>query len=70
MDRAVEIPSNTSLVHYVFVASFVAGAMLFVTSDEMVPESHCKGFEKEAAAGVMTGFVVQEVFWIESMLYM
>jgi len=38
--------------------AFAAGAMLFVISDEIIPESHRKGFEKEATFGVMTGFVV------------
>ncbi|MBE9528011.1 MAG: ZIP family metal transporter [Proteobacteria bacterium] len=37
---------------------FAAGAMLFVISDEIIPESHRKGFEKEATIGVMIGFVV------------
>ncbi len=37
---------------------FAAGAMLFVISDEIIPESHRKGFEKEATIGVMIGFVM------------
>jgi ZIP family zinc transporter len=38
--------------------AFAAGAMLFVVSDEMIPESHRKGFEKEATFGFMVGFVI------------
>ncbi|MFB0503679.1 MAG: ZIP family metal transporter [Candidatus Bathyarchaeia archaeon] len=38
--------------------AFAAGAMLFVVSDEMIPESHRKGFEKEATFGFMGGFVI------------
>lgn len=38
--------------------AFAAGAMLFVISDEIIPESHRKGFETEATFGVMIGFVV------------
>ena len=38
--------------------SFAAGAMLFVISDEMIPESHRKGFAREATFGLITGFVV------------
>lgn len=38
--------------------AFAAGAMLFVVSDEMIPESHRKGFEKEATFGFMIGFIV------------
>jgi ZIP family zinc transporter len=29
-----------------------------VVSDEMIPESHRKGFEREATFGLITGFVV------------
>ncbi|MGF1495142.1 MAG: ZIP family metal transporter [Microcoleaceae cyanobacterium] len=38
--------------------AFAAGAMLFVISDEIIPESHSLGHEKEATVGVMLGFVV------------
>lgn len=38
--------------------SFAAGAMLFIVSDEMIPESHRKGFEREATFGLIAGFVV------------
>ncbi len=35
-----------------------AGAMLFVISHEIIPESHRKGHEVSATAGLMLGFVV------------
>ena len=38
--------------------AFAAGAMLFVVSDEIIPESHRKGFEREATFGLIVGFVV------------
>ncbi len=38
--------------------AFAAGAMLFVVSDEMIPESHRKGFEREATLGLIAGFVI------------
>jgi zinc transporter, ZIP family len=38
--------------------AFAAGAMLFVISDEIIPESHRKGLEKEGTIGVMLGFVL------------
>jgi ZIP family zinc transporter len=41
--------------------AFAAGAMLFVISDEIIPESHRKGFEKQATFGVMVGFVVMMI---------
>lgn len=37
---------------------FAAGAMLFVISDEIIPESHRLGYEKSATIGVMVGFVL------------
>jgi ZIP family zinc transporter len=38
--------------------AFAAGAMLFVISDDIIPESHLKGKEQEGTLGVMVGFVV------------
>jgi ZIP family zinc transporter len=38
--------------------AFAAGAMLFVISDEIIPESHKKGFEREATFGLIIGFVI------------
>lgn len=37
---------------------FAAGAMLFVISHEIIPESHRKGHEAFATGGLMVGFVV------------
>lgn len=37
---------------------FAAGAMLFVISNEIVPETHRKGNEELATAGLMIGVVV------------
>lgn len=38
--------------------AFAAGAMLFVISDEIIPESHSQGKEQEATIGIMVGFVI------------
>lgn len=38
--------------------AFSAGAMLFVVSHEIIPESHRKGHEREATLGLLGGFVV------------
>lgn len=38
--------------------AFAAGAMLFVISDEIIPETHRRGTERLATFGVMVGFVV------------
>jgi len=31
--------------------------MIFIVSDEMIPESHRKGFEREATFGIIVGFL-------------
>lgn len=38
--------------------AFAAGAMLFVISDEIIPETHSKGKSRSATFGVMVGFVI------------
>ena len=38
--------------------AFAAGAMLFVISHEIIPETHANGHEKQATAGLLLGFVV------------
>lgn len=40
---------------------FAAGAMLFVISHEIIPESHRKGHEAFATAGLVLGFVLMMV---------
>ncbi len=38
--------------------AFAAGAMLFVISDEVIPETHRKGFERGATFSLIVGFIV------------
>jgi ZIP family zinc transporter len=38
--------------------AFAAGAMLYVVSDEIIPETHRRGFELEGTWGVIVGFLV------------
>jgi len=38
--------------------AFAAGAMLYVVSDEIIPETHRRGFEREGTWGVIIGFLV------------
>ncbi len=49
-----------SIFHQIlpWALAFAAGAMLFVVSDEIIPESHRKGFEREATFGLVAGFVI------------
>ncbi len=41
-----------------FGLAFAAGAMLFVISDEIIPETHSGGRSRIATFGVMVGFVI------------
>lgn len=41
--------------------ALAGGAMLYVVSDEMIPESHHKEHAKEATAGLMVGFVLMMI---------
>lgn len=44
-----------------FALSFAAGAMLYVISDEIIPESHKRGYEKEATFSIIAGFIVMMI---------
>lgn len=44
-----------------FMLSLAGGAMLYVVSDEMIPESHAHGFQKQATYALLTGFVMMLV---------
>jgi ZIP family zinc transporter len=44
-----------------FTLAFAAGAMLFVISDEIIPETHNNGNEREATYGVLIGFVIMMI---------
>ena len=41
-----------------YAMGFAAGAMLYVISDEIVPETHATGFERVATLGTMAGVIV------------
>jgi ZIP family zinc transporter len=41
-----------------FSLAFAGGAMLYVVSDELIPESHSHGYEHEATLGFIMGFLL------------
>jgi ZIP family zinc transporter len=41
-----------------FLLSAAGGAMLYVVSDEMIPETHAHGFEKAATFALLAGFLL------------
>ena len=40
-----------------FMLGFAGGAMLYVTSDEMIPETHAHGYQKQASYALLLGFM-------------
>ena len=53
---AIAVTLATPILPYAM--GFAAGAMLFVISDEIVPETHSRGYERVATGGLMIGVVV------------
>nr|WP_283102346.1 ZIP family metal transporter [Haloplanus sp. XH21] len=53
---AYAVQSMTALLPYAM--GFAAGAMLFVISDEIVPETHARGYERIATLGTILGVIV------------
>jgi ZIP family zinc transporter len=41
--------------------AFAAGAMLYVVADELIPESHARGHEREATVALLGGFILMMV---------
>ena len=41
-----------------FLLAFAGGTMLYIISDEMIPETHSHGFEKYATYSLLVGFIV------------
>ncbi|MCF0203344.1 MAG: ZIP family metal transporter [Bacteroidaceae bacterium] len=41
-----------------FMLALAGGAMLYVVSDEMIPESHSHGYQKQATFSLLAGFIL------------
>lgn len=48
---------NVSSTLLPILLAFAGGAMLYVTSDEMIPETHTHGYQKQATYALLLGFV-------------
>lgn len=44
-----------------FILAVAAGTLIYVTSNEIIPESHSHGFEGTASSGVVAGFLLTMV---------
>ncbi len=49
---------SVSTLTLAFFLAFAGGAMIYIVSDELIPESHKHGFEHEATLGLFLGFVL------------
>lgn len=48
---------NVSAAMLPAMLGFAGGAMLYVTSDEMIPETHAHGYQKQATYALLLGFI-------------
>lgn len=49
--------ANVSQAMLPMLLAFAGGAMLYVTSDEMIPETHAHGYQKQATYALLLGFI-------------
>ena len=49
---------NVTAIIQPFILAFAGGTMLYVISDEMIPETHSHGFEKQATFSLIAGFLL------------
>ena len=43
------------------VLALAGGAMLFVISDEIIPETHSNSYERQATYGIIIGFIIMMI---------
>ncbi len=48
---------SISAIMLPIVLAFAGGAMLYVTSDEIIPETHAHGFQRQATYALLVGFI-------------
>ena len=56
---AVAVTFFTPILPYAL--AFAAGAMLFVICEEIIPETHSRGNDRQATIGIIIGFIVMMI---------
>lgn len=49
--------ANISVMILPFILAFAGGTMIYVVSDEMIPETHSHGYERQATYALLFGFM-------------
>ena len=49
--------ASISIVILPFILAFAGGTMIYVVSDEMIPETHSHGYERQATYALLFGFM-------------
>lgn len=57
---------SAALLPFMFMLSAAGGAMLYVISDEMIPETHSHGYQKPATYALVAGLLL--MLFIESLV--
>jgi ZIP family zinc transporter len=52
------VVSSAAIAGLPFVLALAAGTLIYVTSNEIIPESHSHGHEATASTGVVAGFLI------------
>ncbi|HUX98201.1 MAG TPA: ZIP family metal transporter [Candidatus Deferrimicrobium sp.] len=55
---AIFLLQSVSTLFLAFFLAFAGGAMIYITSDELIPESHKHGYEHQATIGLLLGFIL------------
>jgi ZIP family zinc transporter len=50
--------SGIAIAALPFVLALAAGTLIYVTSNEIIPESHSHGHERTASTGLIAGFLL------------
>ena len=53
--------ANVSAAILPFALAFAGGTMLYIISDEMIPETHSHGYERSSTYSLLVGFTLMVI---------